>query len=218
MTLMKTGRKTVAIFLAFFMFALTSLAGAQIYKTIDEEGSVSYTDNPCLAKEKNKTALPTPGRGKSLEDQTFTESEQEETVADTVEDDGQSPVREAEPEERGTGEVIVVGGKISIKTSENGYGEIRATIKNVSKIPVDGLRLDVILFLTERRRGGDLAIPFTGGKKAPSALEPDETGEIVYETSLDPEEITGSRFRLVWNVYELQTIKKVRKSGPAQGE
>ncbi len=206
MTVKNTGRIVFTIFIALFAFALSSYAGAQAYKTIDEDGNVKYTDSPSRAKKKNRGDL------------TISGSEPEEQAVEPEIEGEQLPAREREQEKRATGEVIVVGGDIDIETSVNGYAEISATIKNVSKIAVDGLRLDVILFLAQRKRGADLAIPFTGGKKTPDLLEPGETGKIVYETSLEPEEISGRRFRLVWNVYELQTIKKVPKSEPTLGE
>lgn len=122
----------------------------------------------------------------------------------------------AEPGEQAERGVIVVGGQIVIGTSGNGYATIKAVIKNSTKFPVDGLRLDVILFHVERKRAADLAIPFTGGNKAPSLLEPGETGEIVYETNLYPEQISGHRYRLVWSEYNLQKRKKAVNPAPQQ--
>lgn len=178
---------------------------AQVYKWVDEQGNVHYTDNPDMAKRKSggKSEVIQRATGRSLG---ATPPATAGAGAPASRDYAPASAPEAppgaEPAQPDTPSaheksVVLVGG-FEIGPSMTGRAEIRATVRNDFDSPVDGLRLDVILFHVNRSRAADLQIPFTGGKKRPSMLMPGESGSFVYETELEPEEIAGYRYRIVW--------------------
>lgn len=200
-------RRLAAAILAFLLLSVFQAfpVQAQVYKWVDEQGNVHYTDNPDLAKRKSggKSQLIQRATGRSLGS---TPSPTADAGAPASRDYAPADVTEA-PAEAGAAQPdtpsapeksVVLVGDFDIGLSMTGRAEIRATVRNDFDSPVDGLRLDVILFHVNRSRAADLQIPFTGGKKRPSMLMPGESGTFVYETELEPEEIAGYRYRIVW--------------------
>lgn len=209
----------VSAFLFLFVFQTLSVQ-AQVYKWVDEQGNVHYTDNPDIAKRKSggKSEVIQRASGRSLGSTPSTTAgtgaPASRDVAPASAPEATSATEPAQPDTPSAPEksVVLVGG-FDIGPSMTGRAEIRATVRNDFDSPVDGLRLDVILFHVNRSRAADLQIPFAGGKTRPSFLMPGETGTFVYETELEPEQIAGYRYRIVWAYGE----KVPAPAGAAEG-
>ncbi|VAX24074.1 hypothetical protein MNBD_NITROSPINAE04-1633 [hydrothermal vent metagenome] len=186
---------------ALLLLALPGLSYSQVYKWVDENGNVQYTDQPRALK-----TAPPPGKKRVI-------PPRDKEQISPAEYYGFEKGKEKEPAEvksapdkaredndaRSPGaKAIVMVGDLKIQPSLSGRALVVAKIKNQSSQPVAGIRLDVIVFKKDRTRGADLAIPFTGGKKRPDQLNPGETGAFEYEINLDPKEVAGYRSRLVW--------------------
>lgn len=189
---------------AGLMLTLYGSAYAQVYKWTDDTGAVHFGDSPYALKEaKGQGSVVIPARKQAKEPEPAPAIEEpvvqatQETPQDQPADDKQKPV-----------EVV---GNLEISASPRGLSVIRANIKSNVKYPVDGIRLDVILYHVEGKRAADLAIPFSGGKQRPDRLSAGETGIIEEEVNLKPEEIAGHNYRLVWAYLE-----KVSSPGAGQ--
>lgn len=195
----------------FTAFAATALfltspgfAYSQVYKWVDDQGNVQYSDQPRDLKtdpaEMGERIIPARETEKisPAEYYGFEEEKEPEEVklaqnqAEAA-DDNTSPGAKA----------IVMVGELTMQPSMSGRAMITATIKNQFNQPVAGIRLDVILFKKDRTRMADLAIPFEGGGKRLDQLDPGETGYFEYETDLELEEIAGYKSRLVWAYSEI---------------
>jgi len=192
---------------ALFFLVSPGFAFSQVYKWVDENGNVQYTDRP-----RDLKTAPPPGKKRIIppgdkerispaEYYGFKKGKEKEPA----EEKGRVRVKPSQQKagagnnDRSPGaKAIVMVGDLKIRESMSGRALIVAKIKNQFNQPVAGIRLDVIVFKKDRTRGADLAIPFRGGKKRPDQLSPGETGIFKYETDLDPKEIAGYRSRLVW--------------------
>lgn len=186
------------------IFPMATGAGAQVYKWVDKDGSVHYGNNPYTARQptaKPPVAKETPKSPPPAE---------KKVAEPAAEPDKTTGADETLPEnESGKKTGLHINGKFEITESPTGYAVITVPIKNGFKYPVDGIRLDVILFTKDKTRL-DFEIPFTGGQKKsnPAMLKSGETGVIQRETELKPEQLAGHRYRLVWAYKELVDAPK----------
>jgi len=199
------GTALLGAFIVFLAPGAAQNAHAQMYKWVDKDGAVHYGDNPYSidkdSQVETKKTAPSQKEKTPARESAAPATQAEAEPADKAEEPGRD-------EPQGSGELspgqkaIELVGEIEIMPGITGAAMIRARLKNVYNRPVDGIRLDVILFHVERRRAADLAIPLTSGKKAPSRLDPGEVGVIEYDTDLEVEQIAGYRYRIVWAYHE----------------
>lgn len=216
---------------ALLLLNLPGLSHSQVYKWVDGQGNVRYTDRPRALR-----GAPAGNMKKKSPAEYYGFEEEKEKKPVEIKPAPNKVGEENDARSPGARAIVMVGDLI-IQPSLSGRALIVAKIKNQFNQPVAGIRLDVIVFKKDRTRGADLAIPFTGGKKRPDQLSPGETGTFEYEVDLDPKEIAGYKSRLVWaygdivappgkggktpeNVQELIRNKKtgeIRKAGEKPG-
>jgi hypothetical protein len=190
--------------LAGVTLALYSPASAQVYKWTDDKGEVHFGDSPYAMKESGgQGSVAIPAKKAATEPESALVME-EPTVQPTPD------TQQEQPADNKPKPVEVVG-DLDISASPNGLALVRANIKSNVKYPVDGIRLDVVLYHVAGRRAADLAIPFSGGKTRPDRLNAGETGVIEEEVGLQPEEVAGYNYRLVWAFLE-------RVTSPGEGK
>lgn len=190
--------------LAGVTLALCGPAYAQVYKWTDETGAVHFGDSPYAMKEsKGQGSVIIPAKKAATELEPAPDME-EPTVQPTQDKAQEQPVDDKP-------KPVEVVGDLEVSTSPKGLVFVRANIKSNVKYPVDGIRLDVILYHVEGKRAADLAIPFSGGKPRPDRLNAGETGVIEDEVNLKPEEVAGYNYRLVWAFLE-------RVAAPGEGK
>lgn len=186
---------------ALFFLASPDFAYSQVYKRVDDQGNVRYTDQPRALKtapaKVQKRTVPA-SNAKKISPAEYYGVEKGNEKEPVKVKSAPDKVREGNDARSPGAKAIVMVGDLKIQESLSGRALIVATIKNQSSQPVAGIRLDVIVFKKDRTRGADLAIPFKGGKKRPDQLNPGETGTFEYEIDLDPKEVAGYRSRLVW--------------------
>ncbi|HEB71220.1 MAG TPA: DUF4124 domain-containing protein [Nitrospirae bacterium] len=188
---------------ALFFLSSPGFAYSQVYKRVDDQGNVRYTDQPCALKtapaKAQKRVIPDRDKEQISPAEYYGFEKGKEKEKKPVETKLAPNKTSAGNNDKSPGaKAIVMVGDLKIQPSLSGRALIVATIKNQFNQPVAGIRLDVIVFKKDRTRGADLAIPFTGGKKRPDQLNPGETGTFEYEIDLDPKEIAGYKSRLVW--------------------
>lgn len=189
--------------LAGLTLALSGPAYAQVYKWTDETGEVHFGDSPyALKAAKGQGSVVIPAK------KAVAEPEQAAIEEPTVQATQETPQEQPADDKPKPVEVV---GDLEVSTSPRGLVSVRATIKSNVKYPVDGIRLDVILYHVEGKRAADLAIPFSGGKTRPDRLNAGETGVVEEEVNLRPEEVAGYNYRLVWAYLE-------RVAAPGEGQ
>jgi hypothetical protein len=188
--------------LAGVTLALYSPAYAQVFKWTDEQGKVYFGDSPYAMKEsggQGTVVFPPPKPPKEPESAPVME---DPAVPPTPETTQEQPADDQPKPADNKPKPIEVVGDLDISASPNGLTLVRANIKSNVKYPVDGIRLDVILYHVEGKRASDLAIAFRGGNTRPDRLNAGETGFIEEEVNLKPEEVAGYNYRLVWAYFE----------------
>ncbi|MBI4666147.1 MAG: DUF4124 domain-containing protein [Nitrospinae bacterium] len=195
-------QKVIAAGLAAALSFPTPALAQGIYKWVDEKGQAHYGDSqysaPPKVKEKKEVVAPEKYVRPPLEEEAPVNEAPANGSAQNGEGvaNGENGQAEEKAPEKDKGVEMV--GELEIENTMTGLALLRATLKNNFKYPVDGLRLDLILFHVEARRAADLAIEFDGGKKKPDRLEAGETAVVEYEINLHPEEIAGYNYRIVW--------------------
>jgi hypothetical protein len=193
--------------LAGITLALYSPAYAQVYKWTDANGEVHFGDSPYAIKESGGQGTVAIPAAKAATEPESAPVIEEPTVQPTPDKEQEQPADDKP-------KPIEVVGDLEVSTSPKGLVLIRANLKSNVKYPVDGIRLDVVLYHVAGRRAADLAIPFTGGKTRPGRLNAGETGVIEEEVDLQPEEVAGYNYRLVWAFLERVTSPGAGKPLP----
>ncbi len=176
--------------LAFFL-STYSMAEAEVYKWVDENGSVHFSDQPHdkIVKDDgdDEQAVEEEEKGKSKKPATKTDKKKKKK-------------KKKKRKKKSKGVYISKGIKFGV--SDGGLAVLTAKVKNKFPYPVDGVNLDVILYSSDREKI-DINIPLTTGTKRPDWLEPGESAMIEYETELTPEQVAGHKYRLNWNSYQI---------------
>lgn len=205
---------------ALLLVSLASApADAQIYKWVDENGKVHYTNDPYRAKQEAE-------RAGSIETQREIKSAAPAPAHMEGSPDEAALATDEGSEQKSRVELV---GDIEFTHSVSGRATLNARIVNRGKLPVRDVALDVMLFKPDGERV-DISIPFTGGKTKPDRLAADEEGFITYETPLYPEEVFAHKYRLRWREFDLAAppakgaeapegvIHKVIKHQPSEEE
>ncbi|MBI5814293.1 MAG: DUF4124 domain-containing protein [Nitrospinae bacterium] len=188
---MKTGTYFAVIVALAAALASNSLpANAQsIYKWVDEQGVTHFGNDPYKAP---KTAT----KEKAVYNGDVPEAEE----APAAETKPQEPAANG-AKDRAKGGLEVVGNAIEILNSETGLAIVKASVKNNFDYPVEGVRLDVVIYQPDGAKLEPLSIPYEGG--APKGkLKAAEIGAIEREINMRPEDVAGYEFQVVWAFFE----------------
>jgi len=166
----------------------------QIYKWVDEQGNVHYGNDPYKAP-KGTPRVETKGRGFVSEHYMV---EEDQPAAEVKQNGDQE--KPAQPATNGKG-VEVVGGAVEFLNTDAGLTLVKATLKNNFDYPVEGLRLDVVLWFQDTTRSEVVSIPYLGGKPQ-GKLDSKASGVLEYELNYNPADISGYEFQVVWAYFE----------------